>query len=265
MPPRNASGALGRITVSKQVQSWLQFVTDRHLDDPDYSEALGAPSMPSTFKLGANWIHAEHVFAADLVRQAFECGVLEHPDELESVEIESPSSSGTYGRSSFTVAIEWRGRNRNLRLKSHRVMLADLDPGNTTRGAGSALRLLRVVAGLASELLDDLAAEGVRTTAYWDDRQAETDAAADEVSLRQPRNRRLRRWLLRNIALRGVSASTDFAARNLGLIPQSSLASTQWRFPDRAPGVNGKPTGGGNSMITVTIWHNIADDPSRRA
>jgi hypothetical protein len=255
MPPRDASGALGRITLSDKAQPWLRCFTDRQFDDPDYSEWSDGPSMPSTFKLGANWTHTEHVYAADLVRQAFESGLLEHPDDLESVQIETPSSCGTYGRSHFTVEIEWRGRNRNLRVKSHIVMLAELDPGSTTHGVESALMLLRSVAELASGLLNDLAAEGVRTTDYWYDLQAETEAAADEASSRQPRSQRLRRWLLRNLAFRQARASTDFTARDPWLSPANSLALAQCSLLGIALEASGSPDLGDDPATRRTPRH----------
>jgi hypothetical protein len=227
MPPDDANGALGHVTVAPDTGLWLSSL----VAEPQSLRDVSGGHLPKDFRLGPTWTRHDYRLAEHLVGEAFELGFLRHPDDLLELRIETPSYAWTHGGYWFSIAILWTGRNRKLRLRSGPVILADLDPAATAYGIEAARTLLTAVATHTTSLLDDLAAEGVRSREYWSDAQTETEAAADRTRSRQ---HRLRRWLHRNRACQPTWAGADITKACPGLMAANSLKPTPEPQSDNA-------------------------------
>ena len=213
-PAKEADGVLGQVSVSPDARSRLsslmagsQSTVD---DDPLSAPFIPEVLLPVDFRLGPSWTADDYRLVANLVADSFEDQILRCPPQVRGLDIESPSYAWA-GVSCFAVRLRWAGLNRELQLRSKLVALSDLD--STARGIEAAWIILDTVAAQATSLLNDLAAEGVRTAEWWNDAQAEADAAADDAWLRHHRWQRLRWWLHRNLAFgRRTSAQPSLRA-----------------------------------------------------
>lgn len=235
-PPSNWSGALGRVILSTDARSWLMFLAERPDDDPDdpcYSRT-DEPVMPEHFQLGPTWQPDSWSFARDIVDLAFELSLLQGPQALQNLTIDAPYVA-THGCDVFRVVIAWHGLRASLTLSSRMLRLRDLAPDDTAVGIEAALILLQTVATAASELLDNLAAEGARPAEYWWDAQADAEEAATERWRQRHPGWRLRRWLRRNLSIRRGSASRGITVPPPGMMSAIDLTPTQQARANAAP------------------------------